>query len=330
MLPELHDNQSVFFEITNPVHGGTGWELGTTLWSPIYSSDGRTKAWKIMESIKPDDIVIHLVKLKDQFHWTGMSTASSTATELASEPPKAAQWSDMSPYQRVSLEKYTALSSPQPINEFFEKYQQDLLSKFKKGSFYVRYGKKRSLRVGQRYLAKCPSWLYSLFSGYSELFDYTPAFLNIFTHSPSANEPSHPDLSAPGRIETVVSRIIRDTKLSRSIKAKVEWRCQICGVRLLLPNGRFYAEGHHIVPLGGGHSGLDSEENIIILCPNHHTEFDYGCIAIDPVSLTVSHVDKTNQYHAKKIAYNRSDLSFYSLMYHNTHIFNGGNNDTSS
>jgi len=34
MLPELKQTQSVFVEITNPIHGGAGWEFGSCLWSP--------------------------------------------------------------------------------------------------------------------------------------------------------------------------------------------------------------------------------------------------------------------------------------------------------
>lgn len=324
MLPKLQEQQNVFFEITNPVHGGPGWELGTTLWSPLYDKSRKTKAWKIMESVNPNDFILHLVKIKGKYHWTGMSIVSSASTEIVNEPPKAGPWSGLSPYQRVSLERYTCLRTPQPVSDFFERYDQDLRKEFKKGSFYVIYGKNKTLRVGQRYLAKSNSWLYTLFSVYSELLDFTPDFTNSFKHSPSSNEPSHPDYSAPGRVETVVSRIVRDTKLSRSVKENHEWKCQVCGERILLPNGKFYAEGHHIIPLGGGHLGHDLANNIIVLCPSHHTEFDYGCIAIAPKTQTIIHVDKKNKYHNMQIAYKREDLSLSSLDYHFSRIFNGG------
>jgi len=32
MLPELKNNQKVYIEITNPIHGGPGWSFGSFLW----------------------------------------------------------------------------------------------------------------------------------------------------------------------------------------------------------------------------------------------------------------------------------------------------------
>jgi hypothetical protein len=47
-----------WIEITNPVHGGNGWEFGTCLWSPI-SNKGGVKSWELMTQIKPGDIIFH-------------------------------------------------------------------------------------------------------------------------------------------------------------------------------------------------------------------------------------------------------------------------------
>jgi predicted restriction endonuclease len=41
-----------------------------------------------------------------------------------------------------------------------------------------------------------------------------------------------------------------------------------------------YAEAHHIKPLGRPHNGLDVAENIIVLCPNHHVQLDYGALKL--------------------------------------------------
>lgn len=73
-------------------------------------------------------------------------------------------------------------------------------------------------------------------------------------------------------------KIARDSSMVKKLKKKVQHRCQICDYAISLGGGRYYSEGHHIRPLGNGHWGPDDEDNIIILCPNHHIEFDYGYI----------------------------------------------------
>ena len=84
----------------------------------------------------------------------------------------------------------------------------------------------------------------------------------------------------PDRVEQTVSRIIRDTKLSKEIKAMHGYACQVCGNQILEPGG-YYAEAAHIRALGRPHDGPDTADNILCLCPNHHVMFDRGTIWID-------------------------------------------------
>jgi hypothetical protein len=53
------------------------------------------------------------------------------------------------------------------------------------------------------------------------------------------------------------------------------FRCQICGCRIKQKNGGYYVEGAHIIGKCTG-IGHESPNNILILCPNHHKEFDKG------------------------------------------------------
>lgn len=82
------------------------------------------------------------------------------------------------------------------------------------------------------------------------------------------------------RTECTTLRIIRDTGLARAVKHLHAFRCQICGERLVLPDGGFYAEAHHIHPLGSPHNGPDEIENIICVCPNHHAALEYLTIRL--------------------------------------------------
>ena len=85
------------------------------------------------------------------------------------------------------------------------------------------------------------------------------------------------DIDAPpGRIETHVQRIVRDTVAAKSLKARYGYKCQVCGLRIEPTSGSYYVDVHHVRPLGGGHNGNDTHTNMLVLCPNHHAMFDFG------------------------------------------------------
>lgn len=86
-------------------------------------------------------------------------------------------------------------------------------------------------------------------------------------------------LKPPVRQQMTVTRIVRDSEMSRRVKRLYDYTCQMCGVRLETPAGP-YAEGSHIKPLGIPHNGPDHESNILCLCPNHHVLLDNGAITV--------------------------------------------------
>jgi putative restriction endonuclease len=86
--------------------------------------------------------------------------------------------------------------------------------------------------------------------------------------------------SDPAYATSVVSRRIRDTTLSRAVKSMYSHKCQICGVAIPGTGERFYSEGAHVKPLGRPHLGADLLNNLLCLCPNHHTQLDIGGMVI--------------------------------------------------
>lgn len=100
--------------------------------------------------------------------------------------------------------------------------------------------------------------------------------------------PAASTLEPPPRVKSTVSRVVRDTAVALSVKEKHDYRCQVCGERITLPDGSFYAEAHHIRPLGGEHKGYDVEENVLCVCPNHHAELDFGMWDINLAELRVA------------------------------------------
>lgn len=128
-------------------------------------------------------------------------------------------------------------------------------------------------------------------------------------------------LEPPRRHKTEITRVIRDTALTKELKSQYGWSCQICQTRVKITETEFYAEAHHIRPLGGEHNGLDCKENIIVLCPNHHAAFDKGAIAIDPEELTL--IGNDERVGTKITLREGHKLDRSNLKYHLEKIFRG-------
>lgn len=80
--------------------------------------------------------------------------------------------------------------------------------------------------------------------------------------------------------------ITRNRELIRELQELYEGRCQLCLWNPQNIYGEFLCQGHHIQWLSRG--GEDSQENLMLICPNHHVAihrcdapFDYGDYALD-------------------------------------------------
>lgn len=110
----------------------------------------------------------------------------------------------------------------------------------------------------------------------------------------------------------VATRTIRSTAVSRAVKKLYQDHCQVCGLRLDIPGGSI-SEGAHIRALGKPHHGPDVPENVLCLCPNHHTLFDEGGIYItDDLKVT----DHLGQVIGPLHRHARHDIGAEYLRYH--------------
>ncbi|WP_380678404.1 HNH endonuclease [Salinigranum sp. GCM10025319] len=133
-------------------------------------------------------------------------------------------------------------------------------------------------------------------------------------------EESTPDITRPDRVETTRSRVIRNTTVVRELKKVYGHGCQLCGdVRHQNPD-RKYAEGHHLQPLGRPHEGPDTKANLLVLCPNHHADFDYGMVSVDPETWTVAHAYEHDLSGTTLTVASDHPLEGEYLAYHNRHI----------
>jgi len=78
------------------------------------------------------------------------------------------------------------------------------------------------------------------------------------------------------KIEITTLRRVRDTAKSKKLKKIYENKCQICNYSFPQYVKSGYSEVHHVWPIAD--EGDDDFDNMLVLCPNHHTEFDYKII----------------------------------------------------
>jgi predicted restriction endonuclease len=107
-------------------------------------------------------------------------------------------------------------------------------------------------------------------------------------HAASADPDERAGDLKPPKKEYTVSRTIRNTTIAKEVKELHDHRCQVCGDRRERDDSG-YAEAHHIHPLGAEPPGPDQKQNILILCPNHHADFDFGMLSVDPETLEIEH-----------------------------------------
>jgi predicted restriction endonuclease len=97
---------------------------------------------------------------------------------------------------------------------------------------------------------------------------------------PDGTEEQETEPGPASRRTVTLSRIVRDPELTTMVKRLHGDRCQVCGLQL---STRFstYSEAAHIRGLGRPHNGPDKLSNLLVLCPNHHVQFDALAIYVD-------------------------------------------------
>lgn len=83
----------------------------------------------------------------------------------------------------------------------------------------------------------------------------------------------------PQRIKTTILRRVRDTTKSKKLKKMYQNKCQICNYSFPDYVKTGYSEVHHIWPMSD--DGDDDFDNMLVLCSNHHAEFDYKIVQFD-------------------------------------------------
>jgi len=88
------------------------------------------------------------------------------------------------------------------------------------------------------------------------------------------NELNSLKITDPEIIEIKHKTYKRDNKTIVQLKILRDFKCQLCGCSIIRKNKKPYIEAAHITPKS--EKGVEKPDNILILCPNHHKEFDLG------------------------------------------------------
>ncbi|MFD7285130.1 HNH endonuclease [Streptomyces sp. NPDC059863] len=115
------------------------------------------------------------------------------------------------------------------------------------------------------------------------------------------------------RRATNTSRIVRDVGLANKVKEMHSDHCQVCGKQLAKRFGT-YSEAAHIRGLGEPHNGPDELANLLVLCPNHHVQFDTLAIYIDPDGIVRSTADGSHKGVLRRLP--KHHISEAHLRYH--------------
>lgn len=113
-----------------------------------------------------------------------------------------------------------------------------------------------------------------------------------------------------------LSRLVRSTYLAENLKLAYNNCCQLCGTRLMKTRFEAYSEAHHIRPYNKTHKGDDTIGNMVVLCPNCHSQFDNLYYAIHPSTRLVHCLDEDDRFHLAKMEFiGEHELSEKYLTY---------------
>lgn len=106
-------------------------------------------------------------------------------------------------------------------------------------------------------------------------------------------------VSEVARSRREVEQQLRNVALAAALKGTYGFRCMFCDSRICVSISpeQFYVEAAHIRPLGHPHNGPDRPENMLVLCPNCHVQFDAGTLTISLRSSTELRVEAKRANH---------------------------------
>lgn len=130
------------------------------------------------------------------------------------------------------------------------------------------------------------------------------------------------DYEAPERKKRTSLTPLRDKAISDKVKKFYNRVCQVCNVPLKGNITGNISIGAHIKPVGRPHNGPDVIENILCLCPNHHSLFDEYGFTINEQFELIGLVEKLPRNKDKILRVDKKHkINPEFLRYHNEKYF---------
>jgi hypothetical protein len=110
---------------------------------------------------------------------------------------------------------------------------------------------------------------------------------------------------------------VRNRKKAAALRKHYKNTCMFCQTQLQVGPGRWYSEAAHVKPLGKPHNGPDRTSNMIVLCPNHHLQFDRGVLKMKkaPAGFVIQSQINGDQLHGRAVLLSHTlDVEF--VVYH--------------
>ena len=111
----------------------------------------------------------------------------------------------------------------------------------------------------------------------------------------------------------------RDLEIKRELLKIVPNSCLFCGYNMIDHKGNTLLECAHIRNFSEGKQ-YDDIHNVILLCPNHHTEYDHDLIDFTPDGI-IHHRDQNNTLNGVKVQYDIRYVYPGYIIYHNSNSF---------
>ena len=106
-------------------------------------------------------------------------------------------------------------------------------------------------------------------------------------------------------------------KKSKKLKKLYHNKCQICNYSFPEYVTSGYSEVHHVWPMAN--NGDDDYDNMLVLCPNHHTEFDYRIIQFNSSKYRL--IEDLNGNNLGTISYKKGhSLNKKNILFHNNEV----------
>lgn len=118
-----------------------------------------------------------------------------------------------------------------------------------------------------------------------------------------------------------LSRLVRSIYLSEKLKQSYNNSCQLCGTKLMKNKNEAYSEAHHIKPYNKIHHGDDTIGNMIVLCPNCHSQFDNLYYAIHPSTKIVHSINEKDRFHLSNMEFIKGHILDEKYLTYTWEIF---------